>query len=57
MSGRKNSSSYKLNGVALAVAFFVTRIVAFGWGLVHMWHNRWACNLVQVCCLQTLSSS
>ena len=45
MSARKRSKLYKINGILLAVAFFVARIMVYGWGLWHMWEFRWALDL------------
>jgi hypothetical protein len=36
----KDSKLYLLNGVALAVTFFLARIVCYGIGLVHLWSLR-----------------
>jgi len=38
--GKKDSKAYLLNGVAMAVVFFLARVVANGLGLVHLWMIR-----------------
>ena len=36
----KESTAYLLNGVAMALAFFLARVVANGLGLLHLWLIR-----------------
>ena len=40
MLGKKDSTAYLLNGLAMAVVFFLARVVANGLGLAHLWMIR-----------------
>jgi len=40
VQGKKEIRAYVLNGAALCVSFFLIRIVAYGFGLTHLWTLR-----------------
>ncbi len=38
--GKKDSTAYLVNGIVMAVVFFLARVLANGLGLVHLWMIR-----------------